>query len=116
LYLWLKTNKKYLDSSLYIIKETIENLTIPQRILGKEFSKKILNDIEIRSKYGFTYSLEYLIKAYDKNYKIEEYPSVWIERNIGKSRFTLTKWWKAYLKLYMYGIYTGLKKRLAFGK
>jgi dolichol-phosphate mannosyltransferase len=80
------------------------------------FSKKILNDIEIRSKYGFTYSLEYLIKAYDKNYKIEEYPSVWIERNIGKSRFTLTKWWKAYLKLYMYGIYIGLKKRVAFGK
>ena len=80
------------------------------------FSRKVINNIEIRSSQGFIYSLEYLIKAYEKNYAIAEFPSKWVERNIGKSRFTLNKWWKSYLKYFLFGIYVGLKKRICFEK
>jgi dolichol-phosphate mannosyltransferase len=79
------------------------------------FSKKVVNNIEIRSRSGFTYSIEYLIKAYNNDYKIAEYPSIWIERNKGKSRFKLGKWCIPYLKYFIYGIYVGLKKRICVG-
>jgi len=78
------------------------------------FSRKIINNIDIKSTSGFLYSIEYLIKAHEKNYKITDYPSIWIERNKGKSRFKLGKWCFAYLKYFIYGIYIGLKRRNYF--
>ena len=80
------------------------------------FSKKVIDNIENESSHGFIYSMEYLIKAYEKNYCIAEFPSKWVERNIGQSRFTLNKWWKSYLKYFLFGIYVGLKKRISFEK
>jgi len=78
------------------------------------FSRKIINNIDIKSTSGFLYSIEYLIKAHEKNYTITDYPSIWIERNKGKSRFKLGKWCFAYLKYFIYGIYIGLKRRNYF--
>ena len=75
------------------------------------FNRKVINNIDIKSTTGFLYSIEYLIKAHDQNYKITDYPSIWIERNKGKSRFKLGKWCFAYLKYFIYGIYIGLKRR-----
>ena len=80
------------------------------------FSRRVINNIEIKSSDGFIYSMEYLIKAYEKNYTIAEYPSKWVERNIGQSRFTLNKWWRSYLKYYLFGIYVGVKKRITHEK
>lgn len=80
------------------------------------FSRKVIDNIEIKSSQGFIYSMEYLIKAYEKNYCIAELPSKWVERNIGQSRFTLNRWWKSYLKYFLFGIYVGLKKRIGFEK
>lgn len=79
------------------------------------FSKKVVKCININSSHGFIYSMEYLIKAYDRDFKIAEFPSLWIERNKGKSKFTLGKWCLPYLKYFIYGIYICLKKRLRFG-
>ena len=78
------------------------------------FSRKVINNIDIKSTTGFLYSIEYLIKAHDQNYKITDYPSIWIERNKGKSRFKLGKWCFAYLKYFIYGIYIGLQRRDCF--
>ena len=80
------------------------------------FSRKVIDNIEIKSSHGFIYSMEYLIKAYEKNYTITEFPSKWVERNSGHSRFTLNRWWKSYLKYFLFGIYVGLKKRIFFEK
>ncbi len=72
------------------------------------FSKKVIDNIEIKSKDGFTYSIEYLIKAYKKNMAIKEFPSIWIERNAGKSKFKLSIWWFSYFYLFLYGIIIGI--------
>lgn len=79
------------------------------------FSKKVVKSIEINSSQGFIYSIEYLIKAYDRNFRIAEFPSLWIERNKGKSKFNLGKWCFPYLKYFIYGVYICLKKGLRFG-
>ena len=68
------------------------------------FSKKLLDEISIKSKVGFAYSLELLVKGSKKNYKIVELPAVWIERKDGKSNFKILKWSKQYLKWFFYAL------------
>jgi len=62
------------------------------------FSRKLLNSVSIKSKEGFSYSIELLIKAKKQQLKIIEVPSVWIERKDRKSSFKIFKWSRAYLK------------------
>jgi glycosyltransferase involved in cell wall biosynthesis len=78
------------------------------------FSSKVIEDIPITSKHGFTYSLEYLAKAYERDYVIKELPSVWVERNAGKSRFMLSKWWLSYLYWFIFSLKVGILKRINF--
>ncbi len=76
------------------------------------FSRKLLNEVNIESKVGFTYSLELLAKCNRLNYKISEVPAQWEERNEGSSRFKIFKWLPHYLKWYIYGLSTTwLKKK-----
>ena len=51
---------------------------------GFRFFKGVLETINIGSKIGFTYSIEYLLKSIDKGYKIGRYPAIWIERKKGE--------------------------------
>lgn len=66
------------------------------------FSRKVLDTINIESKIGFTYSIEYLLKSINKGYNIGKYPAIWIERKKGKSRFKILKWSLDYLRWYFY--------------
>ena len=66
------------------------------------FSRKVIDTITIESTMGFTYSLEYLIKSIELNYKVIRYPALWIERKKGKSRFKIMQWSMSYLKWYFY--------------
>ena len=66
------------------------------------FSRRVLETINIESKIGFTYSIEYLLKSIDKGYKIGRYPAIWIERKKGNSRFKILKWSLDYLRWYFY--------------
>ena len=66
------------------------------------FSRKVIETITIESTMGFTYSLEYLIKSIELNYKVIRYPALWIERKKGKSRFKIMQWSTSYLKWYFY--------------
>ena len=68
------------------------------------FSRKLLDEISIKSKVGFAYSLELLVKGNKKNYKIIELPSVWIERDDRKSNFKILKWSKQYLIWFFYAL------------
>jgi glycosyltransferase involved in cell wall biosynthesis len=74
------------------------------------FSKRIVNTIEIQSKTGFTYSIEYVVKAHRMGYPICEIPAWWHERKTGESRFQLFKWLPGYVKWYLYAFQTRLKK------
>lgn len=70
------------------------------------FSRKILNEIKIESRVGFSYSLELLVKSHRLRYKISEIPAQWEERSEGESRFKILKWLPQYLKWYIYGFKT----------
>lgn len=76
------------------------------------FSQKVIDNIEIRSQIGFIYSMEYLMKAYELNYDICEYPSIWSERNIGNSKFKLGAWCFQYLFYYLQALKICIKKRI----
>ncbi len=66
------------------------------------FSRKVIKNINIISKVGFTYSLEYLLKSLEKGYNIGTFPAKWIERKKGQSRFKIFNWALNYLYWYFY--------------
>ena len=66
------------------------------------FSKKVINNIKLKSSNGFTYSIEYLLKAYEQKMIIRDFPADWYERKVGKSRFQIFGWCTDYLEWYFY--------------
>jgi len=70
------------------------------------FSRRVLDTVLIESSQGFTYAIELLVKCHRLRWKIAEVPASWYERNKGKSRFRLFKWFPDYLRWYFYGFMT----------
>jgi dolichol-phosphate mannosyltransferase len=66
----------------------------------KIYKKTIFETIQINSTGGFEYSLEIIIKAHKLGYAITEIPSVWKDREAGKSNFKLFKWLPKYIMTY----------------
>jgi len=77
----------------------------------KMYRKSVIDAIEIQSIGGFELSMEIVIKAYFKGFKITEVPTVWKDRTAGTSRFNLVGWLPRYLHWYSWG----LKKRFGLG-
>ena len=75
------------------------------------FSKKLINNVKIESDKGFTLSLELAAKAHRLGYKMIEIPTIWKERNKGKSRFKLFSFIPPYLKWFFYIIKTSFFKK-----
>ena len=75
----------------------------------KMYNKKVLSAINIQSKGGFELSMEIVIKAHAKGFKITEVPTVWHDRAEGQSRFKLIAWLPKYIHWYFWGI----KKRIS---
>ena len=75
------------------------------------FSRKVLDDIFIESKEGFTYSLELLVKCHRLGWRVDEVPASWRERTKGKSRFRTFKWLPHYLRWYFYSFATTYLKK-----
>ncbi|MBU1726182.1 MAG: glycosyltransferase [Candidatus Omnitrophica bacterium] len=69
----------------------------------KMYRKKVIDAVTIKSK-GFEVSMETALKAYFLGYKITEVPTVWKEREKGKSSFSMTKLLPSYLKWYLWAI------------
>ena len=70
------------------------------------FSRKVLDEIEIESSQGFTYSIELLVKCHRLGWAVSEVPAQWFERTHGASRFRIVKWLPAYLRWYVYAYAT----------
>jgi hypothetical protein len=68
------------------------------------FSRKVVDQIPIQSNEGFTYSIEYLVKADRLGWKVCEIPAQWHERKFGESRFRIFRWLLNYLRWYVYGV------------
>ena len=69
----------------------------------KMYRKKVIDSINIEAT-GFEISMELPLKAYYAGFKITEVPSVWREREKGKSSFKMFKLIPRYLKLYLWAI------------
>ncbi|KKQ01653.1 MAG: hypothetical protein US11_C0005G0009 [Candidatus Roizmanbacteria bacterium GW2011_GWA2_36_23] len=68
----------------------------------KMYRRKIFKKIKIASTGGFEYSLEIILKAYRLGYSITEIPTVWKDREAGKSNFKLLGWLPNYIRSYLY--------------
>ncbi len=90
---------KFVNYSLYFLTDVpTKDATNGFRF----FSRRVVETINIESKIGFTYSIEYLLKSINKGYNIGKFPAIWIERKKGKSRFKILKWSLDYLRWYFY--------------
>ena len=67
----------------------------------KIYRRKIFDRIKIESTGGFEYSLEIVVKAHRLGYKIKEIPTVWRDREEGKSHFKLWRWLPNYVQSYL---------------
>lgn len=77
----------------------------------KMYRKKVIDNINIESK-GFEVSIELALKAYFQGFKITEVPTVWREREKGKSSFKMFNLTPGYSKWYLWAIRTGLLRAL----
>jgi dolichol-phosphate mannosyltransferase len=74
------------------------------------FSRRVITEINIESDRGFAFSLELLVKAHRRGWKIAEVPAEWHERSHGKSRFRIGKWLPMYLRWYALAFGTTLHR------
>jgi dolichol-phosphate mannosyltransferase len=75
------------------------------------FSRRVIDTIPVESTQGFTYSLEWLVKAHRLGWPIAEVPAQWFERQHGQSRFKVLRWIPAYLRWYFYAFATTFGRR-----
>jgi glycosyltransferase involved in cell wall biosynthesis len=76
----------------------------------KMYRKKVLDSFDMEAK-GFEISMELTLKAYYAGFSITEVPTVWHERERGKSSFRMLKAVPDYLKFYLWGIKQRILRR-----
>lgn len=69
----------------------------------KMYRKKVIDNINIESK-GFEVSMELALKAYFQGFKVTEVPTIWHERQKGKSNFKMLKLTPNYSRWYLWAI------------
>lgn len=70
----------------------------------KLYSKKLLNRLRLKSTISFSVTLEIVVKAHMLGYKIVEIPTVWKDRQQGKTNFKLGQSIIAYLPWFIYAL------------
>ncbi len=68
------------------------------------YDKRLLDKITIESNGGFEVAMEITVKAFILGARIVEIPTVWRDREAGKSNFKLWKWLPSYLRWYFYAL------------
>lgn len=68
----------------------------------KAYSRKFVQDVGIDSRDGFEIGLELTAKARRMRLPVAEIPTIWLDREFGKSNFKLSKWIPKYLKWYRF--------------
>lgn len=75
------------------------------------FSRRVIAQVPIESREGFTYSLELLVKVHRLGWPVAETPFLWREREAGSSRFRILAWLPGYLRWVLYGLGTTVLRK-----
>jgi hypothetical protein len=67
----------------------------------RAYSRRIIENTKIQSKYGMELALELTVKAHVNGFRVDEVASSWQDRSAGESRFRLWKWMPRYLRWYL---------------
>jgi len=70
------------------------------------FSRRVIDNIEITSTKGLSFTFELLAKVNRLGWPVCEIPAPWYERKIGESRFKYFKWIWPYLEWWLYSLRT----------
>ncbi len=71
----------------------------------KLYHRRVLNAITIEAQGGWAISFEVSIKAQLADFQMAEIGTVWLDRQLGESKFRLAKWLPVYLNLFFWGIW-----------
>lgn len=78
----------------------------------KMYKKNILKQVKVDPKSGFEVSMEITLQLYFSGAKIEEVPTTWKGRTVGKSKFKLLKRAPRYWKIYKWAVENGTRRIL----
>ena len=77
------------------------------------YSRRLLQAVEIESRGGFELGIELTVKAHERGFGVGEVPTTWHDRTAGQSRFKLVEWLPHYLRWWLRGLRTRLRRRPA---
>ena len=110
---YCKGGKQQLKSSLKVLAPRTAGFLL-RKLTGiptydptnsyKLYSKKLLDSLMLTSSVSFSVTLEIIVKAYIKGYKIIEIPTVWTDRQHGKTNFKLGRSLIYYFPWFLYAL------------
>jgi len=68
----------------------------------KAYSTDFVREVGIESRSGFEIGLELTAKATRMRLPVAELPTIWLDRQLGDSRFDLARWMPSYLRWYRF--------------
>jgi dolichol-phosphate mannosyltransferase len=69
------------------------------------YSRRLLDSVTIETEGGWAISLELSIKAHLAGFSMTEIGTLWLDRELGESKFRLAGWFPVYLKLFLWGVW-----------
>lgn len=78
----------------------------------KMFRKYIFNSVNYKDNCGVEASLNLIIRAYFKGFKITEIPTIWHGRVLGQSKFKLIERSPRYIRIYLWAIFHHFGKHI----
>ena len=77
----------------------------------KLYSRRLLDSIQIEGNGGWAISFEIAIKGHLAGFRMTEIGTVWLDRQLGESKFRLVRWMPAYGYWLFWGLWRTLAKR-----
>jgi glycosyltransferase involved in cell wall biosynthesis len=68
----------------------------------KAYSTEFVQSVGIESRTGFELGLELTAKATRLRLPVAELPTIWLDRQLGESRFDIARWLPGYLRWYFF--------------
>lgn len=70
----------------------------------KAYSRAFLEEVGVESDAGFEMGIEMVAKAKRRHGRVEEIPTVWLDRTVGQSNFKVRQWIPRYLRWYLFAL------------